>query len=175
MRCWKSSRRSRDAGAIKFVPWIKKHQYLKKIACWFNYKPKLCQNAVFSLNGMHLNIPPTECQTYCRGLKDLSYGPGVHSLCEIARSLCFKAWSMIVASIPVYDILISSPSRVPQSYMYRIIDKLTQWSILTRWWSCHRGANRHEIWVRLGKRKFKYKVLRWKISFEINNGSSLIQ
>ena len=32
----------------------------------FNYKPKLCQNAALTFNGMHLNIPSTECWWLCR-------------------------------------------------------------------------------------------------------------
>ena len=32
----------------------------------FDYKPKLCRNEALPLDGMHLNIPSTECWTLCR-------------------------------------------------------------------------------------------------------------
>ena len=104
------------------------YQCLKKETRRINYKPKLSQNAALQLNGMHLSSPSTECWTALSGCKQLRHGLGGQCLCEVARSLAypldndlammtrpvlakpFKAWSMIVMPIPVYDILISSQS-----------------------------------------------------------------
>ena len=119
--------RSRDAGVIKFVPWI------KYISTWKSrlVYDKLCENAVLSLNGMHLNIPTIGFRTLCLGR---------HFLWTVARSLSnsldiwqwwhkqnlpglFKAWPMVVALIPVYDIPISSESHhlSGQNYMHKVM------------------------------------------------------
>ena len=53
--------------------------------------------------------------------------------------------------------------RLPQIYMHRITDKLTQWPAPVRWWFCNSGANRHGIWVEWRK-SIKHKV--WKAAPE---------
>ena len=157
--------RSRDAGVIKFVPWIK---YIS------NWKSRLVYNAVLSWNGMHLNIPTIGCRTLCLGRQ---------FLWTVARSLgnsldiwqwwhkqnlpgLFKAWPMIVALIPVYVILISSQSHhlSGQNCMHKITDKLTQLPTLIRWEFHKSWTSCHEIWVRLRK-LLKFGVC--KISFEM--------
>ena len=45
---------------------LKKIPMLENKTRRFNYKSKICQNAALPLNGMHLNIPSTECWTLCR-------------------------------------------------------------------------------------------------------------
>ena len=92
----------------------------------FNYKPKLCQNAALSLNGMRLNIPSTKWWTLCRAASSSGtacVGNGyarslatwaILSISDYDYATCphqtFKAWSMIVVLITVYDIVISSQS-----------------------------------------------------------------
>ena len=103
------------------------YQFLKKETSRIKYKPKICQNAALQLNGKHLNSPSTECWTPCRAASS-SGTDWVGS--AYARSLApcpilsisgtmmtrpvltkpFKALSMIIILIPVYDILLSSQS-----------------------------------------------------------------
>ena len=89
----------------------------------FNYKPKLCQNAVLPLKEHSTN----RLLVALSGHKQLSHGLCGQCLCEVARSWAipsisgnddttspyqtFKAWAMIVVLIPVYDIGISSGPR----------------------------------------------------------------
>ena len=92
-----------------------------------NYKPEIRQNAALPLNGMHLNIPSTECWTpvgpqaaqarpewtmLMQGRSLL--GQSSRYLAMMTRPVLtkrFKAWSKIVILIPVYGILISLQSR----------------------------------------------------------------
>ena len=124
VRNWKSSLQSRDAGANKFVPWIKNMSVLEKLHV----------DLVTSIKfGKMQHCRRVECiwtfhqQKVGRfsGLNELGCGLGGHAY---ARALApwailsisgnddtnnphwtFKAWSMIVALISVCDSLISSP------------------------------------------------------------------
>ena len=91
-----------------------------------NYKLKIRQNEALPLNGMHSNSPSIECWTpvgpqaaqarpewtmLMRGRSLL--GQSSRYLAMMTRPVLtklFKAWSMIVILIPVYDILISLQS-----------------------------------------------------------------
>ena len=89
VRNWNSRLRSRDAGALIHCIMCfldKKYYWLKKHTHSFNYKHKLCQNAALSLNGMHLNIPSTECSTLCRAESYSGTAWVGQCLCEVARS-----------------------------------------------------------------------------------------
>ena len=88
-----------------------------------NTQPKIRQNAALPLNGMHLNSPSTECWPQAARARPvwamlmrgrLLLGQSSRYLAMMTRPVLtkpFKAWSMLVILIPVYDILISSQSR----------------------------------------------------------------
>ena len=104
-----------------------KYQCLLKKAHRINHKPKIRQNTALPLNGMHLNSPSTGCWTPCRAASssgtawvDNAYARSLAPWAILSISdyddttsphQTFKAWSMIVILILVYDILISSQSR----------------------------------------------------------------
>ena len=104
----------------------KKYTNAWKTTRRFNYKPRLCQNAELPSNGMHLDIPSTQCWAHCRTASSSgtawvgnAYAMSLASWViftifdndDMTSPLnFFKAWSMFVLLIPVYDILISSQS-----------------------------------------------------------------
>ena len=69
---WKSSRRFLCSKCLNWHKWEIKNQVyarvmpVKKETRRINYKPITFQNAALQLNGMHLNIPSTECLMPCR-------------------------------------------------------------------------------------------------------------
>ena len=97
---------------------------LETIARRFNYKHKFGQSSALPLNGMHLLIPSTEYRTIfgpqlaqarpvrpllMRGRSQL--GQSSWHMAMVTQTILterWKAWSMIVTLIPVYDNLISS-------------------------------------------------------------------
>ena len=105
----------------KFISWCVYTLMLEKNTRRFNYQQNICQNAILPLNGMHVNIPSTECWTPCRAASSSGtawvgnayagrspLGQSSRYLAMMTRTVptkLFKAWSMIVILIPVYDIL----------------------------------------------------------------------
>ena len=91
----------------------------KKKTRRINYKPNICQNAAFPLNGIAFEQSINWMLYAMSGRKQLRHGQRGRSLLgQSSRCLAimtrpvltkpFKAWSMSVILILVYDILISS-------------------------------------------------------------------